>query len=313
MTNLLSIAALCAGALIAVPAAAQGTWNLGEGGCDPSGGVDAWGKNVGTSTCTMGTVTATMSAWSAASSGSAFTMGAVLNDQDPNGFGVYSGRYETSSGGHHAFDNVTSGCSGNNGVSGLSTTTNGGCGGAVEAMLIDFGSTNKLNLTSLSIGWWSGDADISVYRWDGGALGANLGGATANLSTGALSGWTLVSSADVDGSTSWTSGATKTFNLASGYNASGVDADKYSSYFLITTYFGASTNGLGGGNDKFKLLNFAANVCTQTLSGGGGNGSTCGPGGGGGNNVPEPASLALTLVALAGLGISRRRRTDRKA
>lgn len=280
-SGLLSITVLCLGMTGSGAVLAQGTWNFGQSGpgsCNPGG-------SPATAACTVGSVTAGISAWGSAGSG--FVQGS-LAEFDPNGFGAYTGSSETGTNAHHAFDNKTTACG--------SGATNTNCGGTIEAMLLNFGST-KVSLTQISIGFFSGDSDLSVYRWDGAAsLGTGLTGASASVGTStALTGWTLVGSGDID-------------SLGNTLNTGNA---KYSSYFLITTYFGANamaSNGaaLSAGGDAFKILTATANKCVGTLTGGnggnGGNGSTCTPG----NQTPEPGALALMAVALVGAGFARR-------
>ncbi len=286
LTSLLSAAALCTGVLGSGSAMAQGTWDFGGGTCNTSGTPTI------AANCAVGAVTATMSAWGFTTGGAGFVQG-NLGEFDPNGFGAYTGKFETGTGSQHAFDNLTAGCglTGLAGNAGLSTA-NSGCGGNVEAMLINFGSS-KVNLSQVKIGYFAGDADLSVYRWDGAAGGPTMGSTVATLGTGALSGWTLVSNNDSD--------------LVNPYNTG---SNKYSSYFLITTYFGAAATNLDSGNDAFKILNITAGVCTGTLTGGtgtaNGNGSTCTP-----SQTPEPGSLALVGLALIG-GVAARRRVVRR-
>lgn len=273
-TTLLSAATLVTGLFASGASMAQGTWDLGSTTCNPGG-------SPATASCAVGAVNAQMSAWGNTGAGSTFVQGS-LGEFDPAGFGAYTGANETGTNWHHAFDNKTTACG-----TGTATT---GCGGSVEAMLLNFGSA-KVNLTQVKIGSYSGDADLSVYRWDGAATGPTMTSIAAINGSGTLSGWTLVGSNDMDLVNPFNTGSTK-----------------FSSYFLITTYFGAGGTNLDGNNDAFKINSFTATTCTGTLTGGfgtaAGNGAICDTT----VKVSEPGSLALAGIAFLGVAAARRRK-----
>lgn len=290
-------AAWAVGLSIAQDVSAQGTWDLGGGSCNPTT------TSPNSAVCAVGSVTATMTAWGG--SGGSFTQ-ASLAEYDPSGFGAKSGTNETGTNGHHAFDNLvpatgtgsTTGC----GSAGTSTSN---CGGAQEFMLISFGSA-KVNLNALSIGYFHGDAEISVYRWDGNSGPAGASG---------YSGWTLVAAKDMDAggpSFAINTEANTTNGLVSN---SAAQLNKYSSWWMISTYAGGFSNTTLGNmqGGAWKLQSFAANLCVGNLTGGsagGGstannnNGASCSTGGGG---APEPGSLALAGLAMVGVLATRRR------
>ena len=311
LTRLLAaVAVACAGAFCAPAAFAQGTFDAAASGdeCNPGSGAHA------SVTCTpIGTVGVTLQAWGftgatlSSSLQSGFARG-NLGDFNSSGFGVYSGNKETGTNGQHAFDNVASGCGTTNTPTGgvTTSTANSGCGGNIEALFLNFG-TSKVNLTNVGIGWNGGDADLSVWAWTGAgnanvaatdARGSRSPTGTTSDDAAALTGWTLVSN----------------HNFGSGTGSQNTSGTLYSSYFLVTTYFGAAGGGLDAGNDRFKLDSFTVGLCAGTLTGGssgtgtgGGNGATCGPGGTGGS-VSEPGSLALAGMALLGVATTRRRK-----
>lgn len=277
-------AVVVAGVVVAPGAIAQGTFTPGTAttatNCDPATSPTA------SLSCSVGSVSVSMTAWGYMGSTNGWKQG-LIGDFNTNGIGAYTGKYETSSTGQHAFDNITTSCGttsapGASGLSGL----NSGCGGSIEALMLDFSkSPSTVSLTQVGVGWYSGDADVSVYRWTGSGSPTQPG-AVDMTGQGAIAGWTLVGSKDVDGvGNSWT-------GISSGS----------SSYFLITTYFGASTaNNLSVNDDKFKINTFTV-ACSGT------NGA-CTPSQSSG--VPEPASLALASLGLMA-AVGARRRSSRK-
>ncbi len=263
-------AALLLGLGVAGGAAAQSTWDLSTNACDPNG------LNPGQAGCAVGGVNATVTAWGGGSATN--FVQARITDQTTSGVGAASkvgSTTETTGYGHHAIDN-----SGGSGSLGAST----------ELVMVQFSQAMKL--TGLSIGWYQTDADISVLRWAGSGAPTLSGSNTSNLvSSSTTQGWQLVSSADVDPSYSWN-----------------FDGGAYSSWWLISSYFGATVGSswendsnsggskLAAGNDYFKLLSFSAQP-----------GGSSPPQG-----VPEPGSLLLAGLALTGLVAAQRRGSRRR-
>lgn len=264
------IALAAAALLVSGAASAQATWNFANSintaptpdqytlcGATANLPTAAYGNTFG---CTSGGITTTASAWSTTRdtttgatnvSGGAGFASAYLSLQGGSGFGV-ANRVEGLSvtAPDHSMDSVTN---------------------TTDAILLGFSSAVTLN--QLTLGWYSTDSDVTIMRWTGGAGGPTMG--STNVSS--MTGWTLVTSADVDA-------ADPTSPYTLNFNGGGA-----SSWWLISAYnstYGGTGGGLDTNNDYVKLLSVRS----------------AGP------SVAEPGSLALAGLALGGFLIGRRRR-----
>lgn len=217
---------------VALPAAAQQTYNFGDtGNC-----------NFPPATCTIaGSATVanklTMTAWTNA--GANFAAGDI-RDWGTSGVGISpAGVNETTP--NHAIDNE----------------------GPLEVMLFNF-NNNKVVLSGLSQGWYQNDSDVMVMRWTGGSAGpsmsstADFRGKTATQLSAA--GWQIMSTHDLDAA-----GGSTTTGIAE-------TAANSSSWWIVSAFFTGGGYTADAYTDYFKLLSVSAkcisnidgNACNQT-------------------------------------------------
>ncbi len=313
-----------AGVLLLAAAEAQSatTWrfDVPPPGTDPcaqsavattSGGVTTYpfGNNIFCTPVGGGAPTATATAWSNSAGAATSTAGNTTLENayitvyqnstgtSPSGIGITNRLVGTTSdpgeaaSPEHAIDNNATGTT-------TSTYTDPDFG-RYDMVLLDF--STKVNLTGLSIGWYSTDVDITVMAFDptSAAQTSSLAGKKYTQLTS--SGWSIV------GHYANLTSTNTVYNLAGRSNAQGTDSVNASKtgvesrYWLIGAYnptVGAvgtsgSNSGLNAGNDYFKLLSVVGNPTSPPAP----------PG-----NVPEPASLALIFASAVGFGALRSRR-----
>jgi hypothetical protein len=141
---------------------------------------------------------------------------------------------------------------------------------AYESILLGFGK--QVTLTSMSIGWYSTDSDMSVLAYTGSGTPTLTSSSYGNL---LANGWSLVGQySDV-------------------VSTAQLNTSASSSYWLIAAYNSTFQNkGWSEGNDYVKLLSVAGNTNNP-------------PG-----RVAEPAALLLMGTALFGVAGLRRRRQN---
>jgi hypothetical protein len=183
---------------------------------------------------TIGSVTATATAWANTANGSegsnTVLASAYLKSWD-GGLGVKHNDSEYTGSPQHAMDND----------------------GRKESILFSFAG-DKVNLTSSYFGWIANDSDFSVYAYTGAGAGSVSGLTYGNLTS---NGWTLVGHYNEVSQSSTKSFANTIFSsywLIGAYNGGG--ADGTSDYFKLKTVSGLTCadnpggQGCGGGSSQ---------------------------------------------------------------
>jgi len=178
---------------------------------------------------TVGSVTATATAWANTadgSTGSNTVLASAYLTAWTGGLGVKHNDSEYTGSPQHAMDND----------------------GRKESILFSFAG-DKVNLTSSDFGWIANDSDFSVYAYTGAGVGSVSGLTYGNLTSNS---WTLVGHYN-EASQSNNSGDTKSF-------ANTI----FSSYWLIGAYNGA---GADIKSDYFKLKTVSGLTCADNPGG----------------------------------------------